>query len=226
VAFALRFQRDSAPGVCVAVALPDSPGPALPLELHPDEAAYAQLMAPARRVAFVGGRVALRAALAAVGARDVGAILATPRGAPALPAGFVGSISHKSEVAVAIAAAADDPARTTVGIDVEIPRAFRYDISDRVLTPSERAALGSLDEPARAAELLFRFSAKEAIYKALDPWVRRFVAFHEAEIATTPDGGRAATLTLARGEGPFSVSLRDASADGLVIAEAWISRAA
>jgi len=95
-----------------------------------------------------------------------------------------------------------------------------------VLTPGERAALAGLDEPARAAELLFRFAAKEAIYKALDPWVRRFVAFHEAEIATTPDGGRAATLTLARGEGPFSVSLRDASADGLVIAEAWISRGA
>ena len=46
-----------------------------------------------------------------------------------------------------------------------------------------------------------------------------------SQIATTPDGGRAATLALARGEGPFSVSLRDASADGLVIAEAWISRA-
>jgi len=225
VAFTVRFQRDATAGVCVGVALPDAPGPSLPRELHPDEAAYAQLLAPARRVGFVGGRVALRAALAALGARDVGPILATARGAPALPAGFVGSVSHKREVAVAIVAAADDPPRTTVGIDVEIPRVFRYDISDRVLTPGERATLGALAEPARAAELLFRFAAKEAIYKALDPWVRRFVAFHEAEIATTPDGGRAATLALARGEGPFSVSLRDASADGLVIAEAWISGA-
>jgi 4'-phosphopantetheinyl transferase EntD len=109
VAFALRFQRALASGVCVGVALPEAPGPVLPAELHPDEAAYAQLLAPLRRVGFVGGRLALRAALAALGARDVGPIMATARGAPALPAGFVGSVSHKREVAVAIAAPADDP---------------------------------------------------------------------------------------------------------------------
>jgi 4'-phosphopantetheinyl transferase EntD len=227
MAFALRFQREWASGVCVAVSLPEAPEAApLPPELHPDEAAYAQTLAPARRATFVGGRVALRAALAALGARDVGAILSTPRGAPALPAGFVGSLSHKDEVALAIAARADDPPRATVGIDVEVPRPFRADISDRVLTPAERSVVAALDPAARAAELMFRFAAKEAIYKALDPWVRRFVAFHEVEIATTADGGRVATLALARGEGPFAVTLRDASADGLVIAEAWIARGA
>ena len=71
--------------MCVGVALPEAPERVLPSGLHPDEAAYAQLMAPARRVGFVGGRLALRAALAALGARDVGPILATARGAPACP---------------------------------------------------------------------------------------------------------------------------------------------
>ena len=44
----------------------------------------------------------------------------------------------------------------------------------------ERAALAALDPAARDAEVLFRFAAKEAIYKALDPWVQRLVSFQEA----------------------------------------------
>lgn len=231
--FALRFQREIAPGVCAAVTLPEAPDFSMPAGLHPDEAAYAHVLAPARRVGFVGGRIALRAALATLGARDVGPMLPTARGAPAMPPGFVGSVSHKREVAVAIAAAAEDPPRTTVGIDVEIPRPLRADIGERVLTPAERTALADLDAAARARELLFHFAAKEAIYKALDPWVRRLVGFHEAEIATAPDGSRVATLALARGEGPFSVTLRDASGDGrgdglgdpLIMAVVWIARA-
>jgi 4'-phosphopantetheinyl transferase EntD len=58
--------------------------------------------------------------------------------------------------------------------------------------------------------VLRAFCAKEAIYKALDPWVRRFVGFHEARVAFA--GGRlSASLALTRGEGPFAVELHDAS---------------
>jgi enterobactin synthetase component D len=192
------------------VSLPEGDDFALPPELHPDEVAYARTLAPARRPGWVGGRVALRAALAGLGRSPATAILATPRGGPALPPGIVGSVSHKRELAVAIAALARGTATATLGIDVEIPRRLRQDISRHVLTPDERAALAPLDADARETEVLWRFAAKEAIYKALDPWVHRFVGFDEAIVSRAEDGALSARLGLTRGEGPFSVELHDA----------------
>jgi enterobactin synthetase component D len=229
VSFVVRFQRELPTGVCVGVSLPDDPGFAPPPALHPGEAAFVHASPAARRASFIGGRLALRAAIAALGAEtgDAAApsspILSTPRGAPALPPGFVGSISHKREIAVAIAARAEPTPRTTIGIDVEIPRPLRVDIAPRVLTADERAALAVLDPAARDAETLFRFAAKEAIYKALDPWVQRLVSFQEVEIVTGPDGRRRARLALARGEGPYRVELHDISADGLVLVVASVT---
>jgi len=224
LSFALRFQREVPAGVCVGVALPADAGFALPPVLHPDEAAFVHAAPGARRATFIGGRVALRAAIAALGgAQPLAAILSTPRGAPALPPGFVGSVSHKRELAVAIAARAEPTPRTTVGIDVEIPRAFRADVTARVLTPDERAAVAAMDAAARDAEVLFRFAAKEAIYKALDPWVQRMVSFQEVAIATGADGRRGVRLALARGEGPFTVELDDVGGDGLVMVVATVT---
>src|SRR5215510_3822888 len=130
MSFAVLFRRELPAGVCVAVSLPDGDGFALPAGLHPDEAAFVHGSPAARRATFVGGRLALRLALAELGAdpKSVGAILSTPRGAPAMPSGFVGSVSHKRELAVAIVARAEPTPRTTVGIDLEIPRPLRADI--------------------------------------------------------------------------------------------------
>jgi 4'-phosphopantetheinyl transferase EntD len=50
-------------------------------------------------------------------------------------------------------------------------------------------------------------SAKESIYKALDPFVRRHVSFKEASLALRADGTWHVTLTLAAGEGPFSTEV-------------------
>ena len=124
---------------------------------------------------------------------------------------------------MAIAARAEPTARTTVGIDVEIPRAFRTDVTARVLTPDERAAVAAMDTSARDGEILFRFAAKEAIYKALDPWVQRLVSFQEAEIVRDAGGRRAVRLALARGEGPFTVALHDVGGDGLVMVVATVT---
>jgi enterobactin synthetase component D len=226
LSFALRFQRELPLGICVGVSLPTDGAFALPAEVHPDEAAFVQASPGPRRATFIGGRVALRAALAALGARDDEAaspILSTPRGAPAPPPGFVASISHKRELAVALAARAEPTPRATIGVDVEIPRALRIDIAPRVLTAGERAEIAPLDPAARDAEVLFRFAAKEAIYKALDPWVRRLVSFQEVEIARAPDGRRQARLILARGEGPFAVELHDASDGALVLVVASVT---
>jgi 4'-phosphopantetheinyl transferase EntD len=226
--FATRFVRELPLGTCVAVSLPAGETFALPGELHPDEAAFARELPAGRRGTWVGGRLALRAALSAVGGPTALPLLATPRGAPALPAGFIGSISHKRELAVALAARADAGVRATLGIDVEIPRPFRQDVSRMVLTADERAALAALDPAARDREVLRRFATKEAIYKALDPWVGRFVSFQEVAVASAGEGGRGglrATLALKGGEGPFAVELHDASATDVVLIAARVSAA-
>jgi 4'-phosphopantetheinyl transferase EntD len=211
VAFERRFLVELPFGTCVGVALPAGEFD-LPASLHPDEAAFARTVPEMTRAGWVGGRVALRAALAAAGLEAPGPILATPRGAPLLPPDVVGSVSHKRSIAVALAARASNPS-ATVGIDVEVIRPLRADIARRVLLPEEQALLPP-EGPARDAAVLLAFSAKEAIYKALDPWVRRFVAFEEAILSRAPDGGLRARLALARGEGPFTVELHDARGGG------------
>lgn len=163
---------------------------------------------PPRRATWIAGRLALAAALAEIGAPRV-PLLSTPRGAPAVPAGFVGSISHKRTLAVALAAPA---AGACLGVDVEEAKPFRVDVSRRILTPAELAAVNALGPEARWRAVLARFSIKEAIYKALDPFVGRYVAFAEAEVDLDPEPAEApapttvrARLALAEGEGPFAV---------------------
>ncbi len=221
--FERRFVRERGFGTVVAVSLPEGDDFELPEALVADETAFAYRLAPARRRTWAGGRLALRAALAAQGCDARPAILATARGAPAVPEGFSGSISHKAVVAVALAMRLEPGARATVGIDVEIPRPLRHDIGRHVLTPAEQAALASLPADARDPELLRRFSAKEAIYKALDPWVGRFVSFREVDLITDAGGRLEARLALSRGEGPFTVELDDASDAELVLIAARVT---
>ncbi|MES1157694.1 MAG: 4'-phosphopantetheinyl transferase superfamily protein [Haliangium ochraceum] len=207
MAFEHRFTARLPFGTCVGVALPDRapPEPDWPAGLHPEERAFARRLSDVRSASWIGGRVALRAALDAAGLPSGAPILATAQGAPQLPAGLLGSISHKTGLAVAIAAADGDPA-FTLGVDLELVRLLRVDVSGRILTDGERAALPP-PGPARDRHLLRVFSAKEAIFKALSPRVGRFIGFREAEIAFRADGGLTAHLRLSGGEGPFAVTL-------------------
>jgi len=166
---------------------------------------------------------ALRATLAQLGADPATPVLATPRGAPRLPAGFVGSITHKPGLAAALAARADEPLRT-LGLDLEIAAPLRTDIGSRILTARELTALAHLTGAARDFEVLRWFAAKEAIYKALDPWVSRYVAFREATVTRAPDGTLSATLALPPAEGTFQVELHDGTADDLILIAARIAR--
>jgi 4'-phosphopantetheinyl transferase EntD len=229
VRFAVAFARDLPFGRCVAVTLPPDGARDEDLAaLHPEEAAHARGLGAIRRVTWVGGRIALRAALQDLGVGpEQGAIGATKRGAPALPPGLVGSLSHKEMLAVALVARSAEegggrkPA-ATVGIDVEIARPPRADIAPRVLTPDEHRRVQGLNEAAAARELLIAFSAKEAIYKALDPWVGRYVSFQEVALARDARGALVATLALAHTEGPFAVELHEEPASGLILVAARV----
>jgi len=163
----------------------DAPAAALPAidpgevlaRLHPEERAAGAALPIARRREWAAGRLALRAAIERAGLALDAPIGADDRGAPRVGAGVIGSISHKRGLATAIAARDDDGAR--LGLDLELDAPPKIDIERRVLTPAEREAL---TDPDRGRAVMLRFAIKEAIYKAIDPFVRRYVGFQEVEL--------------------------------------------
>lgn len=193
-------------GRCVGVRLTESDEAIDALAdsvLLPEERAFAAKLVALRRRSWVGGRVAIRQALTLAGF-DAPPVLADARGAPLLPAGIVGSVSHKEALAVALVARG--PAR--IGVDVEVDGGLRQDISSHVLTEAEETELAPLLGAVRAREVVLRFSAKEAIYKALDPFVRRYVGFKEVAVRPLPDGHGAVHAHLPATEGPFAIEVR------------------
>ena len=245
--FQVAFRLDLPHGRCVGVALPESSGqgaaeegdgveasiaPAVLGALPEAERRHVEALAPARRASWVGGRLALRAALADLSC-DAGPILATPRGAPLVPPLARGSISHKRSLAVGLAALARDQdpvaegAAWQIGIDLERVVAGHSGVAGYVLRPEERERLPPPDDPARTEEILFAFSAKEAIYKALDPFLGRYVSFREVAVARAADGSARATFHL-RPEAPpaaFEVGLHWLRRDEFILTTARVRRA-
>jgi enterobactin synthetase component D len=237
--FARVFAIDLPHGRCVGIALPDdneAAAASIPEQvlaaLPEAERRHAEQVAPARRASWIGGRIALRAAAADLGCRPE-PILATPRGAPRLPAGVRGSISHKRNLAVGLAALAGDQDGDDwhLGVDVERVVAGHSGIARYVLRPEERERLPSGDRGGRTEELLFSFSAKEAVYKALDPFLGRYVSFQEVSVERRADGSAAVTLFLRAGTAVdtapprFDVDVRWLRRDDFIITTARAQRA-
>lgn len=196
--FPLMFHDTLTHGAVVAVGLPLSlPEVSVPeairARLHPEEWQHAESLRSVRRLTWIGGRLALRAALERHGAPASFPVLSNDRGAPTLPTGFVGSVSHKRSIAVALVA---PDAGARIGVDVEELSTPRTQIARRILTEEELARWSSLPEVEQWPQLLLWFSAKEALYKALDPYVRRYVGFTEVELRSIgPNRLRADLLT-------------------------------
>ena len=208
--YSLAFQMELAYGYCVGVRMPDLRQAQLltqgadaeptrnPLAvdwpiptrgLTAEERACAENLRGYRRPDYIAGRLALRAALGhhGTGAATIGA---TERGAPIVPDGAVGSISHKRPFAIALAARADG---WTLGVDLEDQAPTSTDITRRVLTESERATLarlyGDMTGLSYRLAVVRRFSIKEAIYKAIDPFVQRYVGFLEVSLEGAEQDG-------------------------------------
>ena len=166
-------------GACVIVELDDAAADAALAALAGAEQARAAGLGAVRRRAYVAGRTARRLALGDAGDPVAAALVADDRGAPVLPPGWIGSVSHKAGVAAALVAPAG---AGRIGVDLERAAPPRGDIAPRVLTARE---LAQLDDRGRGVTL--RFSIKEAIYKAIDPYLRRYVGFTEVELEFAGD---------------------------------------
>lgn len=157
--------------------------------LHPLEASFARSLPLPRRATFMAGRQALRAALAQLpaDADREGPILRTPRGAPALPPAVTGSITHKRTLAMAAVAPRVDRLQH-LGLDLErrptADELRRPSIGRKILTAGEYAFVQQWGEDTLEGreQVLVHFALKEAVYKAIDPFVERYVRFTEVEL--------------------------------------------
>lgn len=165
-------------GRCAVITLEEHELEAALRALPEAEQEAAARLSGVRRRELISGRTAIHALID--GAHPV---LANERGAPVVPAGLTGSISHKLARAAALVAGAD---RGHVGIDLERTAPTKLDISRRILTANEPRVHG--------AELLRVFAIKEAIYKAIDPIVHRYVGFQEVELAIGQGGDVRVTI--------------------------------
>jgi len=183
--------------------------------------------APARIASFVAGRHCAGAALARAGAQEIpragplGGVTAgvsTPApeaahdttlgvmdsGAPRWPAGFVGSISHTADRAIAVTAS--DRRLRAIGIDCErrMNAATADDVANRIVPELDvlLADAGLADRNLRPTVITLVFSAKESLYKALHPLVDEFFDFTDVRAERLDMTSQTLDLRLLRPLGP------------------------
>lgn len=169
--------------VATAEAYGDLPG----ATLFPEEALLVKSAVDKRRGEFTTARHCARQALTRLGA-PAGAILTGERGAPLWPPGVVGSITHCVGYRAAVVAR---PAHVAaIGVDAEPALPLPEGVLEAVALPDEQIAVKELLEsaPDVAWDRLL-FSAKESVYKAWYPLMRRFLEFEEARLVFDPVGG-------------------------------------
>lgn len=173
---------------------------------------------PKRKREFSTGRASARAAMSALGVAHQ-EVPVGPSREPIWPEGYIGSISHSAELCVAMARKQDQI--WALGTDLTTTDPLDIELHDLICTAEERRD-ASLASSATADVHKLIFSAKEALYKALFPSVRRFIDFHEVSIQLDLGSGtwrpKFAATDLALGasiEGSFLVTDRE------IVATAW-----
>jgi enterobactin synthetase component D len=180
------------------------------LQLSSDPAALSDGRARREREFAAGRRCAARALLDA-GAREF-TVGVSPDRSPRWPAGFVGSITHSESFAWA--AVARDTDLRSLGIDSEpiFDEGALREAAPIALDASEWRLAGHVD-PATHATLVF--SAKESLYKCLNPCTGVFFEFADVRFESV-DGGA--------NEGTFVLSLRNDLAAGFPRGSRFVGR--
>lgn len=139
---------------------------------------------------YLGGRIAIKRSLSTWQSDLISfPILKNALGAPMLPPGYIGSISHKDEYAVGAVKLSTEG---HLGVDIErTSNKASTRLIERILTLNEQATLCSETDAnccpsagilSREEDIMLRFSFKESIYKALNPTVQRYIDFLEVEV--------------------------------------------
>src|SRR5437879_2652796 len=155
---------------------------------HPEEV---RLLAPGacrkRQLDWTVGRAAARLALQQLGLEDPPPVLRGDGGEPLWPAGISGSITHCDRWSIAVSAKCADS--LAIGIDLEsLERVREADIIHLICREPEIEWVSSDDD--FHGRLGMVFSAKEALYKSLYPFCRRYIDFTEVELSWLPEQSR------------------------------------
>jgi len=155
--------------------------------LFPEEAAAVAKAAPARLLTFRAGRGCARAALKQLGCTEV-AIPMGLSGAPMWPLGFVGSIAHTNEIAVAIVAASK--AVKGLGLDIETDEPLdNATMAQIVCRPEELIERSDAAAPPNLRRGKLIFVIKEAIYKLYQPLSGAFLEFNDLAVSLDETAG-------------------------------------
>ena len=122
--------------------------------------------------AFVSGRRCVRALQKELNLSEFE--LAPGEFGPIWPSDLVGSISHSRE----LAAATILRDALSVGMDIEYERRLKVDTARRVATEEEYSRYSAVPD----FDWTLLFSAKESVFKAFSPLVRRYIGFQEVEL--------------------------------------------
>ncbi|SHF45835.1 4'-phosphopantetheinyl transferase [Vibrio gazogenes] len=133
-----------------------------------------------RKAEFVAGRVAAKYALLHRGASEPWVGIGEHR-SPVWPDGFIGSISHTDDTAISTVATKAE--RLSIGVDVEnIMDETLCESIGRMIVTSEEIKLQDVTGWYKAPFMSLMFSAKESLFKALYPLVKRYLDFHDAQL--------------------------------------------
>lgn len=147
-----------------------------------------------RQAEYLAGRYAAASALKRLGVTNPN-ISSGKNREPCWPAGIVGSITHKTSVAVSVAAKRDSA--NLLGIDYEewVSYPTFQRIESRIINQKEHALLEMCDYSKEEA-FTIAFSAKESLFKALYPFVGRYFGFSAAEVTGISKFNNSFELTL------------------------------
>src|SRR4051812_5200900 len=153
--------------------------------LYPEEQAAVARAVDKRRREFTTVRACAREAMARLGVAPA-PIVPGPHGAPAWPAGVIGSMTHCHGYRASALALRRDV--LTIGVDAEPHAALPDGVLTSIALGGEVAALERLavEHPEVAWDRLL-FSAKESVYKAWFPLMGKWLDFSEAEITFMPE---------------------------------------
>ena len=151
-----------------------------------------------RKSDYLAGRIAAKFAFSEVGC-DNWILENDKSGCPRFPKGVLGSISHSCRNAICLVA--EDKVGIGVGVDIEhiIPSHSLKSISSQVAKHEEFDLLVHQNESFTMAEATtLIFSAKESLFKALFPSLRRYFGFEQASLCRLNSHTKTMTFQLTK----------------------------